>query len=153
MREQVIAAAHADHEGRGRVDRPTAIDLVRVDRGDGPDAEDEEDISAAVHGGQIWRYDPRAGRWSWWCCSEPADHFDGPGQHHRAPARLRRWRAPTAKTTSAWSASPPGGETFPFAQNRLSDEEFAGATFSPDGGTLFANIQGPGTTFAIWGPW
>ena len=27
------------------------------------------------------------------------------------------------------------------------------ATFSPDGGTLFANIQVPGTTFAIWGPW
>ena len=33
-------------------------------------------------------------------------------------------------------------------------EEFAGATFSPDGGTLFVNIQAnQALTFAIWGPW
>jgi secreted PhoX family phosphatase len=33
-------------------------------------------------------------------------------------------------------------------------EEFAGATFSPDGHTLFVNIQASaGITFAIWGPW
>ncbi len=33
-------------------------------------------------------------------------------------------------------------------------EEFAGATFSPDGGTLFVNIQAAqAVTFAIWGPW
>ena len=32
--------------------------------------------------------------------------------------------------------------------------EFAGATFSPDDGqTLFFNIQTPGLTFAVWGPW
>ena len=31
--------------------------------------------------------------------------------------------------------------------------EFAGATFSPDGQTLFVNIQRPGITYAIWGPW
>ena len=33
-------------------------------------------------------------------------------------------------------------------------EEFAGATFSPDGHTLFVNIQAAqAITFAIWGPW
>ena len=33
-------------------------------------------------------------------------------------------------------------------------EEFAGATFSPDGQTLFVNIQAAqALTFAIWGPW
>jgi uncharacterized protein len=33
-------------------------------------------------------------------------------------------------------------------------EEFAGATFSPSGDTLFVNIQASqGITFAIWGPW
>jgi secreted PhoX family phosphatase len=37
--------------------------------------------------------------------------------------------------------------------NVVSDGEFAGATFSPDGETLFVNIQSPGITFAIWGPW
>jgi secreted PhoX family phosphatase len=34
------------------------------------------------------------------------------------------------------------------------DDEFAGATFSPDGSTLFVNIQASrGMSFAIWGPW
>jgi hypothetical protein len=45
------------------------------------------------------------------------------------------------------------GEIFNFALNVLNDSEFAGATFSPDGETLFVNIQSPGITFAIWGPW
>lgn len=31
--------------------------------------------------------------------------------------------------------------------------ELAGATFAPDGRTLFVNVQQPGMTFAIWGPW
>ncbi|MCY3810226.1 MAG: DUF839 domain-containing protein [Gammaproteobacteria bacterium] len=31
--------------------------------------------------------------------------------------------------------------------------EWAGATFSPDGTTLFVNIQSPGITLAITGPW
>lgn len=54
------------------------------------------------------------------------------------------------------------GTIFPFARNIISNSEFAGACFSPDGETLFVNIQGvtrsgrsgmPGMTFAIWGPW
>jgi len=32
-------------------------------------------------------------------------------------------------------------------------QEFAGATFSPDGRWLFLNIQTPGITFAVTGPW
>ena len=45
------------------------------------------------------------------------------------------------------------GVVFPFGFNRLNDSEFAGATFSPDGRTLYVNIQEPGHTFAIYGPW
>jgi secreted PhoX family phosphatase len=33
------------------------------------------------------------------------------------------------------------------------DNEFAGACFDPTGRILFVNIQTPGVTFAIWGPW
>lgn len=33
------------------------------------------------------------------------------------------------------------------------DKEWAGSTFSPDGKWLFVNIQTPGVTFAITGPW
>jgi len=35
----------------------------------------------------------------------------------------------------------------------VSNSEFAGATFSPDGTTLFVNIQHQGFTLAITGPW
>ncbi|MGE0353816.1 MAG: alkaline phosphatase PhoX [Gemmatimonadales bacterium] len=48
------------------------------------------------------------------------------------------------------------GRVFDFARNIVPDHEtseFAGSTFSPDGTTLFVNIQTPGITFAIWGPW
>lgn len=48
------------------------------------------------------------------------------------------------------------GRIFDFAKNIVPGfgrAEFAGATFSPDGQTLFVNIQTPGITLAIWGPW
>jgi secreted PhoX family phosphatase len=45
------------------------------------------------------------------------------------------------------------GAVYPFARNAGSPSEFAGATFAPDGSTLFVNIQGPGLTLAIRGPW
>jgi len=46
------------------------------------------------------------------------------------------------------------GRIFTFAKNIQGDDnEFAGGTFSPDGSTLFVNIQSPGATYAITGPW
>jgi len=58
------------------------------------------------------------------------------------------------------------GRLFPFAANNVvldgakngfrddyRGEEWAGATFSPDGRWLYVNIQTPGITFAITGPW
>lgn len=59
------------------------------------------------------------------------------------------------------------GEIFKFAQNNVDlrttpvngfaadyrGSEFAGACYSPDGKWLFFNIQSPGITFALTGPW
>ena len=58
------------------------------------------------------------------------------------------------------------GKIFPFATNNVvlngerngfsgdyRNREFAGATYSPDGRWLFFNIQTPGITFAVTGPW
>ena len=44
------------------------------------------------------------------------------------------------------------GGLYHFAENAYSDSELAGACFSPDGRTLFVNIQQPGLTLAITGP-
>ena len=60
------------------------------------------------------------------------------------------------------------GQAFTFAMNNMNltsdyndvvvagdyrQSEWAGACYSPDGRWLFANIQTPGITFAITGPW
>lgn len=59
------------------------------------------------------------------------------------------------------------GEIFRFAQNNVDlratpvngfsqdyrGSEFAGACYSPDGKWLFFNVQSPGITFAVTGPW
>lgn len=48
----------------------------------------------------------------------------------------------------------PQGRCYPLARNaHPMNREFAGACFSPDGSTLFVNVQQPGMTFAVWGPW
>jgi uncharacterized protein len=47
----------------------------------------------------------------------------------------------------------PEGGIYHIARNVGYKSEFAGATFSPDGKVLFVNIQGPGLTLAITGPW
>ena len=46
----------------------------------------------------------------------------------------------------------PDGSQYHVASNSYSDSELAGVCFSPDGKTLFVNIQYPGTTLAITGP-
>jgi secreted PhoX family phosphatase len=53
------------------------------------------------------------------------------------------------------------GQVFEFARNIMNTSEFCGACFSPDGETLFLNVQGSttdagtvrGVTFAVRGPW
>lgn len=60
----------------------------------------------------------------------------------------------------------PSGWLFPFAENNIvlrgernglrgdfRDQEWTGPSFSPDGQWLFVNIQVPGVSFAITGPW
>ena len=75
----------------------------------------------------------------------------------------------TLQVGSRMLAIKPNGIAIAFAENNMNirdlipgkgveladyrGSEWAGATFSPDGKTLFANIQTPGVTFAITGPW
>ena len=55
------------------------------------------------------------------------------GQLYTFAANIRTGLIPGSSTPASW-------------------DEFAGATFDPDGGWLFVNIQTPGITFAITGP-
>jgi hypothetical protein len=47
----------------------------------------------------------------------------------------------------------PDGQVYHFAKNIGYQSEFTGVTFSPDKNTMFINIQTPGLTLAITGPW
>ena len=47
----------------------------------------------------------------------------------------------------------PQGKIFKLAKNAKSSGEFAGVCFSPDGSTLFVNMQREGLTLTITGPW
>jgi len=119
---------------------------------DGPDAEEAEDVTDALHKGQIWRYDPR-GETAELVVQFGADTlYDGPDNLTVSPHGYAL--VCTDGEDDNWLLGiTPGGEVFPFARNAATDDEFAGAVFSPDGRTLFVNIQGaPAFTLAIRGP-
>jgi secreted PhoX family phosphatase len=121
--------------------------------GGGPDAEEEEDRSAVAHGGQIWRYEPRRDRLELVVRFEQDHEFEGPDNITVSPYGYAVMCTDGEDDRQFLAGVTPGGETFPLAFNRQSNEEFAGACFAPDGRTLFVNVQEPGTTFAITGPW
>jgi secreted PhoX family phosphatase len=153
VREQVVAAgATPIMKAEGAW---TALDgsiWFVSSRGDGPDAEDEEDRSAAVHAGQIWRYDPRDETMELVVLLPGGSPYDGPDNITAGPHGFAL--ACTDGEDDQWLiAIGDDGGVHGFAKNLASDSEFAGATFSPDGETLFVNMQDPGQTFAIWGPW
>ena len=74
------------------------------------------------------------------------------------PGAALRWIGPATDHPRSQrcrsNAAPSSPEPPQLPGSGASDDEFAGSTFSPDGHTLFVNIQASaGMTFAIWGPW
>lgn len=88
-------------------------------------------------------------RWAGPSRADPHRHHD---QSHRDTGHLRG-RRPGQLLRGLTKH----GEILDTAVNNIAnrtDDEFAGATFSPDHETLYCNIQASsGLTFAIWGPW
>ncbi len=123
-------------------------------------------IGGRVGKGQLWKYRPSASE------GTPGEESD-PGMLELfiEPNNSSILENPDNITVAPWgdlivcedggTESPsnrllgvtPGGKVYTLAFNAASDSEFAGACFSPDGSTLFANIQGNGLTLAITGPW
>lgn len=119
----------------------------------------------AVAQGQIWVYDPREETLSLLFESPSAEVLNAPDNITVSP-RGGLVLCEDGSGTEYMHGLTVAGEIFRFAQNnvRLNGErngivgdfrgsEWAGACYSPDGRWLFANVQSPGITFAITGPW
>ncbi|WP_419950706.1 alkaline phosphatase PhoX [Candidatus Palauibacter sp.] len=111
--------------------------------------------------GQVWRYVPADEALALVFESPSEDVLDGPDNLTVSPRGGILICEDNSGTTHLRGLAP-SGEIFPFARNILNRREFAGACFSPDGRTLFINLQGDtisvgpgnlGYTLAIWGPW
>jgi uncharacterized protein len=111
--------------------------------------------------GQVWAYDIRSSRLRLLFQSPGPEVLDFPDNvttSHRGTVVL----CEDSTGDNFLRGLSPRGELWDIALNRLVSstgtprfgDEFAGATFSNDGRTLFVNIQARnGMTFAIWGPW
>ncbi len=88
-------------------------------------------------------------------------YFDGPDNVTVTPWGTLVLAEDGVRASHVLSAVP-GGPTYAIARNQLVNgtsngsptySEFTGPTFTPDGKILFVNIQNPGITLAISGPW
>lgn len=116
--------------------------------------------------GQVWRYEPKTEQLSLVFESPGAEVLDSPDNLTVSPrGGLVLCEDPERKPAKMLGLTPDGrlldlaannvtlnGERNGLAGDFL-DGEWAGATFSPDGQWLFANLQSPGITVAITGPW
>ncbi len=113
--------------------------------------------------GQVWSYDPRRSRLTCRYQSLSTANLELPDNitsRNDRGAILICEDGPVENYIRRLDAN---GELLDVALNQLRRnatnaprfaEEFAGATFSPSGDTLFVNIQATlGISFAIWGPW
>ncbi|MFI8951347.1 alkaline phosphatase PhoX [Streptomyces sp. NPDC053750] len=118
------------------------------------------------HDGQVWFYDPKRRTLTLKVLlgvnADPSADgaFDGPDNITVSPYGGLVIAEDGDGVQHLFGATD-SGRTYPIARNELnvgSEEEpeyseFTGVTFSPDGKTLYANIQDPGIMLAITGPW
>ena len=102
--------------------------------------------------GQVWHLELAGGRLS--LVVEPDDRalLDGPDNLTPAP-NGDLIVCEDGRDDNFVVGITPGGRLYHLARNAHNQSEFAGACFAPDGRTLFVNLQDPGITFAVWGPW
>ena len=115
------------------------------------------DGSVSDHDGQVWSYDPTTRKIELEVRfavnpDEASDRPDGPDNIAVTPSGGLILAEDGGGVQHVLGVNR-RGESFLIARNPVDDAEFTGPTFSPDGRTLFVNIQTPGTMFAITGPW
>ncbi|MFD5076841.1 alkaline phosphatase PhoX [Streptomyces sp. NPDC058371] len=124
------------------------------------------DESPVPHDGQVWFYDPKRRTLTLKVLlgvnPDPAKDgaFDSPDNITVSPYGGLVIAEDGEGVQHLFGATD-SGRTYPIARNELNIgteaepaySEFTGVTFSPDGRTLFANIQEPGIMLAVKGPW
>jgi hypothetical protein len=102
--------------------------------------------------GQVWKLDVARGELSLVC--EPDDRavLDGPDNIIVAPNGDLIVCEDGCMGARVVGITPRGA-IYVIAANAFTKSELAGACFSYDGEVLFVNVQNPGITFAIRGPW
>lgn len=121
--------------------------------------------SGGIGQGQIWEYDPGAETIRLLFQSPGASVLNAPDNITVSP-RGGLVLCEDGNGVEFMHGLTVEGEIFPFAQNNVvldgernglvgdfRGSEWAGACYSADGKWLFANIQSPGLTVAITGPW
>ncbi len=103
--------------------------------------------------GQIWRYFPETSEVELYL--EPNDHdlLQNGDNLTIAPWGDLIICEDAKKESNLLRGVTPDGTFYTLAANALNSAEFAGACFAPSHPTLFVNIQSPGLTLAITGPW
>lgn len=117
------------------------------------------DGSVHPHDGQVWCYDPKSETVTLKTifgvnADTAADNgnFDGPDNITVSPHGgliLAEDGAGVQHLVGVTSQ----GKAYALARNEYNGSEFCGPAFSADGSILFVNIQSPGFTLAITGPW
>ena len=104
-------------------------------------------------GGQIWRYTPKTNELELYL--EPNNHnlLQNGDNIVVAPFGDLYICEDAKKDMNMIRGVTTDGEFYNLAGNAYNNSEFAGACFSPSGKTMFVNIQNPGLTLAITGPW
>jgi hypothetical protein len=115
--------------------------------------------------GQVWMYDPAAERLSIVYESPASEVLDMPDNMAVSPRGGILLCEDGDYIPQRLQVLTQSGTLFPFAANNMRlngiwghkgdfrGSEWAGATFSADGQWLFVNLQTPGVTLAITGPW
>jgi secreted PhoX family phosphatase len=99
--------------------------------------------------GQIWRYSPANNTIELYIEPNNSGVLDNPDNVVIAPTG-DLFLCEDGDGTDYIVGVTASGTLYKFAKNALNTSEFAGVCFSPDGQTMFVNIQSPGITFAIW---
>lgn len=108
--------------------------------------------SSSVHWGQVWAYDPRANTVTLAVQSPGMNMLDAPDNITVGPDG-RLYLCEDGGGDQFIVSVNTNGDLSQVAKNILNGNEFAGACFSHNGRFMFVNIQSPGMTLVIDGPW